>query len=91
MTQPTTDLIITRDGQPIYALIEYELYLALKDRIEAWRRSHPPLGLTGEQYQTAIAESERISAELARDPSKIVTHAELKQRLAAKRANRVAA
>lgn len=41
--------------------------------------------LTPQQYQVAIAESERISAKLARDPSQIITHAELQRRLAQKK------
>ncbi len=38
------------------------------------------------QRQAVIAESQRISAELKRHPEQIITHTELKRRLAAKKA-----
>jgi hypothetical protein len=33
---PAPRLIVTEDGKPRYALIEYELFLALQEAIEEW-------------------------------------------------------
>lgn len=33
---PTHPLIVTEDGKPLYALIDYELYLALQETIDEW-------------------------------------------------------
>ena len=85
MYQPVTDqpaILSAPDGRPIAALIDYELYLALHETITAWYRHQ-------QQRQAVIAESQRISAELERNPEQIVTHAELKRRLAAKKVQHV--
>jgi len=85
MYQPVTDqpaILTAPDGRPLAALIDYELYLALQETINAWYRLQ-------QQRQTVIAESQRISAELERNPDQIVTHTELKRRLAAKQVQHV--
>lgn len=85
MYQPVTDqpaILTAPDGRPLAALIDYELYLALQETINAWYRLQ-------QQRQIVIAESQRISAELERHPDQIVTHAELKRRLAAKQVKHV--
>lgn len=33
---PAHRLIVTEDGKPLYALIDYELYLALQEIIDEW-------------------------------------------------------
>lgn len=74
--QPASDaaLILSRDGQPVYVLIEYDLYMLHQAEIEAWRV---------EQRRKAelLAEARRIRAEIERDPAKEIPLAELKRQL----------
>lgn len=83
-TQPApTDMIITHEGRPIYALIEYDLYLALKARIEEWRTAH--LKYQAKEIEL-VQEAQRVKAKGA----PLVTLAEVKQRIAAKQVAHVA-
>ena len=87
MYQPVTDqpaILTAPDGRPLAALIDYELYLVLRETITIWYRRQ-------QQREAVIAESKRISAELERNPGQIITHAELKRRLAAKKVQHVGA
>jgi hypothetical protein len=80
-SQPAGDvaLILSHEGQPVYALIEYDLYVMHQDEIEAWRV---------EQRRKAelLAEARRIRAEIERDPAKEIPLAELKRQLQEKMA-----
>ena len=85
MYQPVADqpaIVTDPNGRPLAAIIDYDLYLALQEAIITWYRHQ-------QQRQAVIAESQRISAELKRHPEQIITHAELKRRLAAKKAKHV--
>ena len=67
----TVPLIVIRDGQPVYVQIDYALYLQLQEAIDEWYAE-----------QRVIAEADRNSAAIAKDPSTLASQADLKSRLA---------
>jgi hypothetical protein len=56
-------LILRHEGQPVYALIEYDLYVMHQDEIEAW-------SIEQRRKAELLAEAHRIRAKIERNPPK---------------------
>ncbi len=72
-------ILTAPDGSPLAALIDYDLYLTLKETITAWYAVHA---------DPATAELLRLHhqrlAEIERDPTRVVTDEELERDIRAK-------
>jgi hypothetical protein len=83
LLENTENLIIGPDGHPAYIVLEYDLYLAHKAEIDAWRAE--------QRYRAKlIAEAKRNREAIRRDPSRLTSHAEIRRRIAEKQAVDVA-
>jgi hypothetical protein len=81
-TNHPAGVVLGEQGQPAYILLEYDLYLAHQAEIDAWRA-----GAAGQELVELIAEARRIRAEIARDPSQLTSHAEIRRLIAEKQAH----
>jgi hypothetical protein len=87
-------MILTVNGNQQYVLLEYDIYLQLKKVIDEWRlvqqsQVAPQIwaaAMKQMQILEVLIASARISAERERNPASVVSHAELKRRLAEKKA-----
>jgi hypothetical protein len=87
-------LVVAQNGEPVYVLLEYELYQHLKRVIgefrKAQKRELSPEMWKAVRRQAQMLEmmlaADRIRAEMDADPSSVVSHAELKRMLAEKKA-----
>jgi hypothetical protein len=84
-TNHPASVVLGEQGQPAYILLEYDLYLAHQAEIEAWRAR-----TAGQELTELITEARRIRAEIERDPSRLISHAEVRRRIAEKQAAHVA-
>jgi hypothetical protein len=83
-------VVLGEQGQPAYILLEYDLYLAHQAEIDAWR-AEAAAGPSGRpQLAELVAEARRIRAEIERDPSRLISHDEIRRRIAEKQAAHVA-
>lgn len=83
LLENSENLIIGPDGRPAYLVLEYDLYLAHKAEIDAWRAEN--------RYKARlIAEAKRNREAIRHDPSRLTSHDEIRRRIAEKQGADVA-